>query len=70
MTAVSALSGPVPPGLRVAFLVLTAVVIALAVFAAVRGVWFVTVICGVFALLNLAALWTTRAARTPSGSGD
>jgi uncharacterized membrane protein len=60
MTAVSALSGPVPPGLRVAFLVLTAVVIGLAVFAAVRGVWFVTVICGVFALLNLGALWTTR----------
>jgi uncharacterized membrane protein len=62
MTGVSALSGPVPPGLRVAFLVLTVVVIGFAVFAAVRGVWFVTVICGVFALLNLAALWTTRRA--------
>ncbi len=62
MTGVSALSGPVPPGLRVAFLVLTVVVIGLAGFAAVRGVWFVTVICGVFALLNLAALWTTRRA--------
>ena len=49
---------------------LTVVVIALAVFAAVRGVWFVTVICGVFALLNLGALWTTRSARTPSGSSD
>ncbi|HST67749.1 MAG TPA: hypothetical protein VLM05_21440 [Mycobacteriales bacterium] len=57
----SALSGPVPRGLRAAFLVLTVVVIGLAVFAAVRGVWFVTVICGVFALLNLGALWTTRA---------
>ena len=66
----SALSGPVPPGIRVAFLVLTVVVIALAVFAAVRGVWFVTVICGVCALLNLGALWTTRSARTPSGSAD
>lgn len=62
MTAVSALSGPVPRGIRVAFLVLTVVVIAFAVFAAVRGVWFVTVICGLFALLNLGALWTTRGA--------
>jgi uncharacterized membrane protein len=62
MTAVSALSGPVPRGIRVAFLVLTVVVIAFAVFAAVRGVWFVTVICGLFALLNLGALWTTRRA--------
>lgn len=58
----SQLSGPVPRGLRVAFLVLTVVVIAFAVFAAVRGIWFVTVICGIFALLNLGALWTTRRA--------
>lgn len=70
MAAVSALSGPVPPGIRAAFLVLTLLVIGLAVFAAVRGVWFVTVICGVFALLNLAALWATRSARTPSGTSD
>ena len=58
----STLSGPLPRGLRVAFLVLTVVVIGFAVFAAVRGVWFVTVICGLFALLNLGALWTTRRA--------
>lgn len=60
MTAVSALSGPVPRGLRLAFLVLTVVVIALAVFAGVRGVWFLTVVCGLFAVLNLGVLWTTR----------
>jgi hypothetical protein len=61
---VSALSGPVPRGLRVAFLVLTVAAIALAVVAAVRGVWFLTVICGLFAVLNLGVLWTTRTPRT------
>jgi hypothetical protein len=34
--------------------------IAFAVFAGFRGVWFVTVICGLFAVLNLGVLWTTR----------
>jgi hypothetical protein len=60
MPGVSALSGPVPSGLRVAFVVLTVAAIAFAVFAGFRGVWFVTVICGLFAVLNLGVLWTTR----------
>jgi hypothetical protein len=55
------LSGPVPRGLRLAFVVLTVVAAAFAVFAAVRGVWLVTVVCGLFALLNLGVLWATRA---------
>lgn len=62
MPGVSALSGPVPGGLRVAFVVLTVAAVALAVFAGFRGVWFVTAICSVFAVLNLGALWTTRGA--------
>lgn len=66
MAAVSTLSGPVPRGLRLTFLVLTAAALALAIAAAVRGVWFLTVICGLFALLNLAVLWTTR---TPAARG-
>jgi hypothetical protein len=61
IAAVSTLSGPVPPGLRVAFVVLTVAAVALAVFAGLRGVWFLTVICGLFAVLNLGVLWTTRA---------
>jgi hypothetical protein len=60
MLRVSALSGPVPGGLRVAFVVLTVAAIALAVFAGFRGVWFLTAICGLFAVLNLGVLWTTR----------
>ena len=43
-----------------AFVVLTLAAIALAVFAGFRGVWFLTVICGLFAVLNLGVLWTTR----------
>ena len=62
MAAVSTFSGPVPGGLRVAFVVLTVAAIALAVFAGFRGVWFLTVICGVFAVLNLGVLWNTRSA--------
>ena len=46
MAHVSALSGPVPGGLRVAFVVLTVAAITLAVFAGFRGVWFLTAICG------------------------
>ncbi|HEV7656567.1 MAG TPA: hypothetical protein VGP36_17785 [Mycobacteriales bacterium] len=66
----SAISGPVPTGLRLAFVVLTVAAIALAVFAAVRGVWFLTVICGLFAVLNLGVLWTTRSRRAPAASAD
>ena len=62
MPVVSAFSGPVPGGLRMAFVVLTVAAIALAVFAAFRGVWFLTTICGLFAVLNLGVLWTTRSA--------
>ena len=58
----STFSGPVPAGLRVAFVVLTVAAIALAVFAAFRGVWFLTTICGLFAVLNIGVLWTTRPA--------
>jgi hypothetical protein len=67
MPSVSALSGPVPRGLRAAFVVLTVAALALAVLAGMRGVWFLTVICGLFAILNLGVLWTTRA---PAGSGN
>ena len=56
----STLSGPVPRGLRMAFVVLTVAAVALAVFAGLRGVWFLTAICGLFAVLNLGVLWTTR----------
>jgi uncharacterized protein (DUF58 family) len=59
---VSTLSGPVPRGLRVSFVVLTAVAVALAAYAGFRGVWLLTVVCGLFAVLNLGVLWTTRAA--------
>jgi hypothetical protein len=69
MPPVSALSGPVPRGLRAAFVVLTVVVLALAVFAGFRGVWFVTVICGLLAVLNLVVLWTTRTV-APSGNAS
>jgi hypothetical protein len=61
--AVSAISGPVPRGLRLAFVVLTVAAVALAVYAGVRGVWFLTVVCGLFAVLNLGVLWTTRVPR-------
>jgi hypothetical protein len=62
MTGVSAFSGPVPGGLRMAFVVLTVAAIGLAVYAGFRGVWFLTTICGLFALINLGVLWTTRPA--------
>jgi hypothetical protein len=63
MAAVSAVSGPIPRGLRLAFLVLTVAAATLAAFAAVREVWFLVVVGGVFALANLAVLWATRAPR-------
>ncbi|HZB51263.1 MAG TPA: hypothetical protein VE547_19400 [Mycobacteriales bacterium] len=59
----SAVSGPIPRGLRLAFLVLTVAAATLAAFAAVREVWFLVVVGGVFALANLAVLWATRAPR-------
>jgi hypothetical protein len=63
IVAVSTISGPVPRGLRVAFVVLTLAAVALAVFAGLRGVWFLTAVCGLFAVLNLGVLWTTRGPR-------
>ena len=63
MSAVSAVSGPVPRGLRLAFVVLTAAAATLAAFAAVRGVWLLVVIGALFAVLNLGVLWTTRTPR-------
>jgi hypothetical protein len=62
MARVSTFSGPVPGGLRMAFVGLTVVATALAVFAGFRGVWFLTAICGLFVVLNLGVLWTTRSA--------
>ena len=59
----STLSGPVPRGLRLALVVLTVAAVSLAVFAGLRGVWFLTAICGLFTVLNLGALWTTRPPR-------
>ena len=60
----SAPSAEVPRGLRLIFVVLTAVALAVAVAAAARGVWFVVVIAGLMAVGNLGILWTTR--RQPS----
>jgi hypothetical protein len=60
----STLSGPVPRGLRLTFVVLTLGTLAFAVAAAVKGVWLLVVIAGVFAICNLGILWTTR-----SGAG-
>ena len=65
MSAVSAVSGPVPRGLRLAFVVLTVIAATLAAFAAVRGVWLLVVVGVLFALLNLGVLWTTRAPTSP-----
>jgi hypothetical protein len=47
----------VPRGLQATFVVLTMAAVALAVVAGVRGVWFLTVICGLFAALNRGVLW-------------
>ena len=66
----SAISGPVPAGLRIAFVVLTLVAVGVAVLAGFRGIWFVTVICGLFALLNLGVLWATRTPRSSARSGS
>ena len=59
----SPIIGPVPRGLRIAFFVLTIGAAAFAGAAAARGVWLLTVVCGLFALLNLGVLWTTRTPR-------
>lgn len=64
----SAVSGPVPRGLRLTFMVLTLAAVTLAVAAAVRGVWFLVVIGAVFAVCNFAVLWTTRSPRDPTPS--
>ena len=68
ITGVSAVSGPVPRGLRLTFVVLTVVAATLAAFAAVRGVWLLVVVGVLFALLNLGVLWTTRTPREQSSS--
>lgn len=68
MTCVSTLSGPVPRGLRLTFVVLTVGTLALAVAAAVQGVWLLVVIAGVFAVCNLGILWTTRAGAGTAGT--
>ena len=65
MTRVSAMSGPVPKGLRLTFVVLTVVAAAVIVTAVVREVWFVVVIAGLMAVGNLYVLWVTR--RQPAG---
>ena len=67
---VSSISGPVPRPLRAAFVVLTVAAVALAVFAGFRGVWFLTGICGLFAVLNLGVLWTTRGRRQGPGADE
>lgn len=70
MGGVSAVSGPVPRGLRLTFVMLTVVAATLAAFAAVRGVWLLVVVGVFFALANLAVLWTTRTrppTSTPGG---
>lgn len=65
MTRVSATSGQVPKGLRLTFVVLTVVAVAVVVAAAAREVWFVVVIAGLMAVANLYILWVTR--RQPAG---
>jgi hypothetical protein len=60
MGRVSATSGQVPKGLRLAFVVLTVVALAVVVAAAVREVWLVVVIAGLMAVANLYILWITR----------
>ena len=65
MSAVSAVSGPVPRGLRLAFVVLTVIAATLAAFAAVRGIWLLVAVGVLFAFLNLGVLWTTRVPPSP-----
>lgn len=59
----SAAPGQVPRGLRLTFVVLTAVAVTVAVLAVARGVWFVAVVTALLAVANLAVLWTTRTRR-------
>ncbi len=61
---VSASSGQVPRGLRLTFVVLTVLAVAVAVAAATREVWFVVVIAGLMAVANLGILWITRSRHT------
>lgn len=63
MAAVSAVSGPIPRGLRLVFVALTVIATALIVLGAVQEVWFLVVIGAFFALSNLAVLWVTRTSR-------
>ena len=63
MSAVSGVSGPVPRGLRLAFVVLTVAAATLAAVAAVRGVWLLVVVGAAFAVANLAVLRMTRTPR-------
>jgi beta-lactamase regulating signal transducer with metallopeptidase domain len=69
MLRVNTLSGPVPRGLRLTFVLLTLGTLALAVAAAVKGVWLLVVIAGVFAVCNLGILWTTRSRGEPTPTG-
>lgn len=56
-------SGQVPRGLVLTIALLTAVAVAVAVIAAIRGTWVVTVIAGLMAVVNLVLLRTVRAQR-------
>lgn len=68
MTGVSAMSGQVPRGLRLIFVVLTAVAAAVAGAAAARGVWFIVVVAALMAVGNLAVLRATRPSRAPEAT--
>jgi uncharacterized membrane protein len=71
MLGMSNLSGPVPRGVRLFFVVLTLATLALAVVGAVRGTWAVVAIAGALAVCNLGALWVTRSgAAAPATTAD
>lgn len=63
MTPMSEPSGQVPRGLVLTIAVLTAVAAVVAIIAAIRGTWAVTVIAGLMAVANLVLLRTVRAQR-------
>lgn len=67
MAGMTDASGQVPRGLWLTIVVLTVVAAAVAVIAAARGTWAVTVIAGLMAVANLVLLRTVRAqgTRTP-----
>lgn len=56
-------SGQVPRGLRLTIVVLTVVAAVVAIAAATRGTWAVTVIAGLMAVGNLVLLLSTRGSR-------